>query len=327
MPFVLHPSGYCVWFNDKSKGNLITGEACPICKRTAGHHYQCLHYKQKETTGASSRPKLYNAISVLWVRSPSCKFITFTLPSRPGEKTYQVSPHCEKTGDLAVTRIFSKMLHAIKARIERSSPPNGVRKFSYVWTSEAQMKRQEKFGGVGDLHFHLVTNSFIPIAWLQSTWASYFPGSEENRNAVHVEKIPLGIKSIPAYLVKYLGKGSPRQIFSRRFGSTRDLSALVPIQVKTLPASLQPITAKMFTRPDGYEVTSYCFDTSEILRLYSPYMVDEKAFQGTRAGRNFTQAAINSRKFKREVVQNQQRYAQEHGLIWPGSLVGLSKST
>ncbi len=326
MPFVLHPSGYCVWFNQSSGANLITGVKCPECKRTAGHKYTCTQFKESETGGRSSRPKLYNSTAVLWARDHDIKFFTFTLPSRPGHKTYQIDPHCKDTGDLQVTATFSKLLESVAVRIKREAPPNGRTKFSYVWVAEAQMARQEKFGGIGDLHFHLVTNAYIDIRWIQALWSSYFP-DPENRNSVHLEPIPTNVRSIPAYLCKYLGKGSNRQIFSRRFGCSRDLSALEPIHIQYLPAAIQPITQKIVTQPNGYESCLYYFNTAETLEIYSRYMIDEKNFKGTRQGQNFTPSAIASRAFKRERVQTAKAYRQKHGIIeFPGT-VGSSYST
>lgn len=317
MPFVLHPSGYCVWFNENSTGNLITGVGCPICKRVAGHKIDCPHYVEKDTTGASSRPKLYNATSVLWAQSKKVYFITFTLPSRPGAKTYQVSPHCDDTGDLAITQIFSKQLEAIARRYKRRG-----QRFSYVWISEAQMKRQKKFGGIGDLHFHLVTNQRIDIKWLQAAWSGYFQETP-SRNSVHVESLPSGINSIPAYLVKYLGKGAARRIFSRRFSCSRDLSRLAPIHVTHIPDDLKAITQKIVTTETGYEVCMYFFNTQEILEQYGAYMIDEKDYQVTRSGAKFSKSAIESRRFNREIKQNQRKYAEQVGLL----PLGLSYST
>lgn len=311
----MHPSGYCVWFNDKSVGNLITGEVCPHCKRTAGHKYTCQNFTESETPGASSRPKVYNAVAILYHRSTNLNFITFTLPSKPGRQTYQVSPYCEDTGDLAVTKIFSKMMEAIAVKVKRSARPNQVSKFSYVWCSEAQMERQAKFGGVGDLHFHLVTNQYIDIQWLQATWSAYFPDCQDHRNSVHLEPIPPGINSVPAYMAKYMGKGSCRRIYSRRYGCSRDLSALVPIRLNHLPDSLQAITQKIYTQANGYESVCYYFNTAEILARYGRFMSDEKDFNVTRGGRNFTPGAIASRKFVREIKENQRRHAAEVGLI------------
>lgn len=311
MPFVLHPSGYCVWFNEKSGGNLITGVGCPVCKRTAGHHYECPHYVAKDTPGASSRPKLYNSTAILWARSKRVYFVTFTLPSRPGAKTYQRSPHCPETGDLAIAKKFSMQLEAIARQCKRRDKG----KFSYAWVSEAQMKRQKKFGGIGDLHYHLLTNQRLDIQWLQSCWNGYFPDCEPSKNSVDVQLIPKMVDSIPAYLCKYLGKGAARRIHSRRFMCSRDLSALVPIHVTHLLSDLEPITSKIVSTPTGHEVALYYFNTTEVLELYGAYMMDEKDYKGTRSGAEWTPAAIESRRFNREIKQNQRKYALETGLI------------
>jgi hypothetical protein len=226
------------------------------------------------------------------------------------------------TGDLVVTAMFSRILETISIRVKRGSPPNGIKRFSYVWVSEAQMKRQAKFGGIGDLHFHLVTNQRIDIRWLQATWASYFPWDRDNKNSVHVDPIPAGINSVPAYLSKYLGKGSARRIHSRRFSCSRDLSGLAPIHLNHLPDSLQPISQRIFQTPTGYESCIYYFNTADVLRRYARFMTDEKDFQGTRGGRNFTPSAIQSRRFTREVRQHQEQHAREVGVIrFPGSWV------
>jgi hypothetical protein len=317
LPFSLHPSGYCVWFNENSTGNLISGVACPLCRRVAGHKPDCPYYVENETTGASSRPKLYDATSVLWAQSKNVYFITFTLPSLPGKKTFQSSPHCADTGDLAITKIFSKQLEAIARRYARRG-----KRFSYVWISEAQMKRQKKFGGIGDLHFHLVTNQRIEIKWLQAAWSGYFPGAP-SKNSVHIESLPAGINSVPAYLVKYLGKGAARRIFSRRFSCSRDLSRLAPIRITHIPDDLKAITEKIITTPSGYEVCLYFFNTQEILEQYGAYMIDEKDYQGTRSGAKFSKSEIESRRFTREIKQNQRRHAEQNGLL----PLGLSYST
>lgn len=187
-------------------------------------------------------------------------------------------------------------------------------KFSYVWISEAQMKRQKKYGGIGDIHWHLLTNQRIDIKWLQSCWNGYFPGTT-SKNSVDVQLIPKMVDSIPAYLCKYLGKGSQRRIFSRRFNCSRDLSRMVPIHVSTLPGDLQPITATFVTTPTGHEVAQYYFNTGDVLELYGAYMIDEKDYKVTRGGAKFTAGEIEARRFRREIKENQRRYAEEVGLL------------
>jgi hypothetical protein len=313
VPFVLHPSGYCVWFNENSGGNLITGAACPICRRTAGHHPECLYYKDSDVTGASSRPKLYNATSILWAKNPVVYFITFTLPSRPGLKTYQASPRCPDTGDLAVTSKFSQCLDAIRLHVKRKKKNQRI---SYTWVAEIQMKRKAKYGGPGDLHFHLVTDQRLPVKWLRALWHGYFPDcNNTSGGGVDIKVIPTGVDSVPAYLAKYLGKGSDRRLFCRRFARSRDLSSLVPVHLSALPASLEPIRTTIVSQANGYETALYYFNTREILEEYGAAMMDEKKFQVTRGGREFTAAAIASRKFNREIKQNKKRYAETVGLL------------
>jgi hypothetical protein len=301
-----------VWFTEKSSGNLVPGNKCPDCGRIAGHYYTCPNFEIKEG-GKSSRSKLYNATSILSI-SDQMYFWTFTLPSRPGEKIYQVSPFDQETGDIAVTAKFSKLLEAIAIKIKRSAPPNGINKFSYAWVSEAQMKRQAKFGGVGDIHYHLVTNRRIDVQWCQSLWDSYFPGCDTWKNSVHVEPVPRDVRSIPAYMCKYMAKGSQRPIYSRRFNCSRDLSALAPIHLTWLP-DLEAITTKIVTTPTGHETAMYYFNTSQVLHRYGAVMATEKTFQTTRGGKQFTVDAIASRAFNREIKQNQAKYRLKHGLI------------
>lgn len=286
MPFVLHPSGYCVWYNPSSKNNLIVGAPCPFCGRVAGHYQECELFKESDSQSKGSRAKLYNAVSVIWAKAKTVKMFTFTLPSRQNG-TYQVSATDQETGDLAVTAKFSMLLESVAVRAKRAG-----QKFSYVWISEAQMKRQKKFGGIGDLHFHLVTDLFIDIAWIQNAWSNHVGFS---KTSVDVQLIPKHVKSIPAYLVKYLGKGSQRYIYSRRFSCTRDLSAFVPVQLRAPPPELEPETERIITQKNGYETCLYFYNTSDVLELYGSLMQDEKRFNVKRTDKNFTETAILDR--------------------------------
>lgn len=330
MPFVLHPSGYCAWYNESSGGNLLIGTACPVCHKVAGHHFTCKFFKHEEQTGSNSRPKLYNATSLLWHKSQSIKFFTFTLPGATVESVcdckvcrsgnnneritakgvFQTTATCELTGDLAVTAKFSMLLENISVNVKR----NSGEKFSYVWVSEAQMKRQKKFGGIGDIHYHLVTDAYVDIRWLQAAWSNH---TGHSKNSVDVQSIPKNVRSIPAYLVKYLGKGSQRFIYSRRFSCSRDLSSMVPVHMRFLPTDLVPISEKIITQPNGYETCLRYYNTSEIIERFGKVMHLEKDFKTKQSDRNFTASAIEGRKFKRDRVQRQQQYEQEQGLI-PG---------
>lgn len=304
MPFVLHPSGYCVWYNESSKGNLITGAPCPVCRKVAGHSTSCIYFQEKNDKAINSRPKLYNATSILWHKNPDIKFFTFTLPSRE-RGTYQVSATDEVTGDLAVASKFSMLLENVSVNVKR----NSGEKFSYVWISEAQMKRQKKFGGIGDIHYHLVTDAWVDIKWIQARWNDLT--GIESKNSVDVQSIPRSVRSVPAYLVKYLGKGSQRYIYSRRFACSRDLSALVPIKFNTVPDGITPVSQKVISQPNGWETCLYFFNTREIIDRFGPLMRDEKNFDVKRTDKNFTKKAISDRAEIRAWKQMQDAHKEQ----------------
>jgi len=315
MPFRLHPSGYCAYYNESGNENLKPGKSCIFCGRVAGHAHDCPDFITypgdgrgvKQVAGSTSRGSLFNAVSVLWHKSRVKSFITFTLPSlRDG--VYQRSPVCEHTGDLAVTKKFSKVLEAYKIRVKRT----WGEKMSYVWVSEAQMQRQEKFGGCGDLHFHLVVNQdlknnagrfidYDTFRWLQSLWCRHI-GAEAN-NCVHVDNIPGELNSIPAYLSKYLGKGAQRRIISRRFAASRDLTNYKPVTLQDFPAV--DLVRSVEKQAEGFKYVMHYFNTSQVLDTYGAHMEDESRFTNTTLGRasdlNAEQAAIRAEN-KRERI-------------------------
>jgi hypothetical protein len=307
---MLHPSGYCAHFHESAKKNLIAGFPCPECKKVAGHKPTCPLYN--ETTAnenfKSTRSKLYNATAILWHRSPSVNFFTFTLPSRSNTGIYQNSTACETTGDLAITRTFSKLLENVSVNIKRNNPETVNRqtgeitkaKFSYVWVSEAQMLRQKKFGGIGDIHFHLVTGSYVPIVWLTNHWSELL--QVESKNCVHVDHIPTSINSIPAYLAKYLGKGAQRSILSRRIGTTQDLSGFAPLKFNVLPVGTIE-KEQHFSTPSGYETSMYYFNTSQVLEIYGDLMQDEKRLKNTSSNKHFSNDQIAWRDVARKRKQ------------------------
>jgi hypothetical protein len=298
MPFVLHPSGYCVYYNDASAKNLKPGEPCLFCKKVAGHSRTCPLYVEKVDDNKTSRVKLFDRSAILWARASAqgndIKFFTFTLPSINGQKIYQTSSTCRYTGDIAVTSQFSKLLENCSVVIKR----HRKEKFSYVWVSEAQQQRQEKFGGVGDLHFHLVTDSFIPVEWLRDSWNSLL--GTDSKNCVHVDAIPTSVRMLPNYLAKYMGKGTQRKILSRRFSCTRDLSSFAPITFKRLPHDLTCEKETHFTTPKGYDVSMYYFNTTEVLEQYGAEMQHQASISGTASDSNFTPDQIEWRSMKRD---------------------------
>ncbi len=270
----------------------------------AGHSFTCEFYKYKEEKTGSSRPKLFDATSVLWMKNKKRNFVTFTLPSLQNG-TYQRDVDCPETGDLIVSSKFSKVLEAWSVRTKRLGND-----FSYTWVSEAQKKRQEKFGGIGDIHFHLVVNQQLKnnsnrftdkktFDWLQNLWCEHVGVSANN--CVHVDPLPEGIKSMPSYLSKYLGKGTQRQILARQFAATRDLTRFKPISIHSLP-EIEPIHIQDIKAANGYEVTSYYFPTTDILETYGALMLDESRFNASRTDKNFTHTAIINRAIHRQRV-------------------------
>ena len=316
MPFKLHPSGYCCYFSDSTK-NLIAGCACRYCKRVAGHALDCPDYKAKEPKHTSSRSQLYNAVSVLWAKNNGTNFYTFTLPSSEGG-TYQRATDCPVSGDLAIAEKFSKVLEAWSVRVKRSG-----RKLSYVWVAEAQTKRQLKFGGVGDIHFHLVASEQVKAGafymkegkkryrmtdqntfdWLQSLWCSHV--GVNAANCVDVDYIPPAVNSIPAYLSKYMGKGTQRKILSRQFAATRDLSRFRPVTLVDLPQDCELIKTTDLVFDSGFELTQYYYRTSDVLELYGHHMARESELNGGISGKHFTPDKIMLRAFKRQQRQLQ----------------------
>lgn len=296
MPFSLHPSGYCVWFSESNGNNLTPGYPCPDCNRIAGHSVGCPAFVYREDKGKSSRPKLFNATSILWAQSKERSFITFTLPSLQNG-IYQKGVDCPDTGDLAIARKFSKTLEAYSLREKRRGSP-----MSYTWVAEAQMSRQAKYGGIGDLHYHLIVNKRIKedggrladpdtLNWLQNLWCSHI-GVDSN-NCVHVDPLPDGIDSIPSYVSKYLGKGSQRMILSRQFQCSRDLSRFKPITLKQLP-DCKLIRSHNSVTPSGFEVSMHYFKTSEVLEQYGLHMLAEGRLSTNRgSGRSVTKHALN----------------------------------
>jgi len=301
MPFSLHPSGYCVWFNESSTENLIQGFPCPDCKRIAGHSIECPAFVYREDKGKSSRPKLFNATSILWAKSQEKSFITFTLPSLD-TGTYQRDADCPLTGDLILATKFSKVLEAYAIREKRRGS-----RLSYTWVAEAQMKRMEKYGGIGDLHYHLIVNKRIKedggrlcdketLMWLQNLWCEHVGVSA--KNCVHVDPLPDGINSIPSYVSKYLGKGSQRMILSRQFAASRDLTRFKPIQLRSLP-ECDLIQQYECVTPTGYEVQVNFFNTRQVLELYGSDMAFESQIDSSRTDKNFTHTAITERQVSR----------------------------
>jgi len=343
--FVLHPSGYCVWYSPGQEKNLQKAVPCPECRRVAGHAPDCSlkpdeDLLQEKDYKPKSRAKLYDAVSVLWSQHQEKSFVTFTLPSyesktiipvsdgssrsaqnRTSTGVYQLSTTDPDTGDLAIAQAFSRTLEAWKKKVSRQRDyyvdattgrrtkmqdlPNGERilrtkqlhesgqrlqSLSYVWVAEAQMKRLEKYGGVGDLHYHLIVNKklkhdngnwadYETFQWLQDNWNSQLGTSA--RNCVDVKPIPERVNSIPSYLSKYLGKGHQRRIVSRSFQATQDLTMYAPIHLNSIPeASL--VRETTFTNAQGFDINSKYFNTRDVLEQYASVMREAGTLRGVR---------------------------------------------
>lgn len=307
---MLHPSGYCVYYHQKAADNLKPGEPCLWCSKVAGHKPTCPLFVEKDCENKGSRVKLFDRTAILWARASAkntdIKFFTLTLPSAEGKKTFQRSATCPETGDIAVTAYFSKLLEAAVINVKR----HRKEKLSYVWVSEAQKERQKKFGGVGDLHFHLVTDSHMPVEWIRDSWNRLL--GTDSKNCVHLDLIPTGVKMLPNYLAKYMGKGAQRKIYSKRFNSTRDLSGFAPITFKQLPSDLTCEKETHFTTPKGFECSMYYFNTTEVLEQYGGLMQAAAALNVSSSDPNFTPSEIAWRAMKRGHGQKSKKLRQEY---------------
>lgn len=308
MPYKLSPSGFCVYYteSDHSRNNLLAGRACYHCKRVAGHSLTCPEYKFNENVGNSSRPNLFNACAVLWAHPGPTNFLTFTLPSRD-ENVFQRASDCPTTGDLIIAEKFSRVLEAYKVRLSRRG-----KKLSYVWVSEAQMKRQEKYGGIGDIHFHLVCNQLIKndarqvvdfdtLEWLQDRWCDQV--GVIAKNCLDVQPVPRGVNSIPAYLAKYMGKGSQRKILSRRFAATRDLTKFKPITLHSLPQEIKLIRENTMNVSPTFQVNTWYFHTQETLEQYGSLFLDESNYSAPRTTKGVKPVDIIRRAIARQKAQ------------------------
>jgi hypothetical protein len=236
-------------------------------------------------------------------RTKGTNFYTFTLPSLDSG-VYQRSSTCQETGDIAIAAKFSKVLEAWSMRVKRQG-----RKLNYVWVAEAQTKRQEKFGGIGDIHFHLVASERVKgkygvtdketLNWLQSLWCEHVGATATN--CLHVDYITPQVNSMPAYMSKYMGKGSQRKILSRTYQASRDLSAIKPIKLNELPKGVDLVNQKDMYFDNGFEVTAYYFNTGQVLEVYGSDMQDEGHFTQTISNKHFTDEAIMKRKYRRDM--------------------------
>ena len=178
------------------------------------------------------------------------------------------------------------------------------------------MTRQKNYGGIGDIHFHLICNREFKnsygqlndrqtLVWLQSLWCSHV-GANAN-NCLHIDPIPSQILSIPSYLVKYFNKGSQRPILSRQYSCSQELSAFKPITLNNLP-NLDLISKHDYVTPSGFESTLYYFNTNETLDLYGVDMLDQGYQNNSPIDKRFTEEEC----LKRAIMKKQRELYPNH---------------
>lgn len=214
--------------------------------------------------------------------------ITLTLPSI-FKGIYQNSNICEATGDKAVTKNLSRFLESLQKKYYRE---HGFL-VSYVWAAERQQERKKRYGGIGDLHFHIFTNLSVKqgfyckkrkkdittkfntqlLSWMQNTWCNLLSVPFTD-NCIDIRPISGNMESVCSYIAKYLSKSDLYQvpILSKKWSSSKDLKKMKPVQSTILPDCklyrihenevLDKSTGEVFTMP------IYYFDSFEIKEKY-----------------------------------------------------------
>jgi hypothetical protein len=108
------------------------------------------------------------------------------------------------------------------------------------------------------------------------------------------------MKSVPAYLSKYLGKGVERAIISRRYQATQDLSKFVPIKLNRLPDDLDLIRESTFTTPNGFDVCQRYYNTAQTLEMYGHHFLEQSEWNASRMDKRFSPEAIIKRAITRQ---------------------------
>lgn len=168
--------------------------------------YKAPRIRKKEIS-PRSKNKVYDAMSLLYnrKRGRAVFLYTFTLP------TSQVQAGLS---DIEVGRKFSKFLNNLRTNYNLKN---------YVWISEVQTK------STGNLHYHLVTDTWLNPLKLSVMWEKYFRlyWGRKFRNSVQRDTC-YNIKQLRTYLTKYITKQSEgpkaRVINSRRVGRSEGLS-------------------------------------------------------------------------------------------------------
>jgi len=101
------------------------------------------------------------------------------------------------------------------------------KKVSFIWVVEAQKN--------GMAHLHVLVSCYIPQNWISKTWEKLGGGKIVDIRYVDVQRVR-------AYLAKYLGKDWHNHKIpkgKRRYGSSRDITLLIPPQFPLFPACLE----------------------------------------------------------------------------------------
>lgn len=176
-------------------------------------------------------------------------FITLTLPSK--------QMHSDK---VIHEKVFKEFIRAWK-RMNAD--------LLYVWKAETQAN--------GNLHYHLITNSFIHHSQLRRMWNFYCEklgyctrSKSEDPNSTDIHAVK-NIKDIAAYAVKYMSKKSEgRRVPSiRKWHCSSALLLPHPVLEGSTPASEAAFTV-FFNNNVRVWISNYCtcfFTTRESLKL------------------------------------------------------------
>lgn len=116
---------------------------------------------------------------------------------------------------------FKKFLHSIKVARDRKAKASGNEsdKIAYVWVAEIQQET------TGNVHFHVLLNHRLPIAWLTKLWA-------QANNSIDVKRID-NINHASCYIRKYMAKENST-IQGNRYGITQQLRESMKPEKKTI---------------------------------------------------------------------------------------------
>lgn len=150
-----------------------------------------------------------SAAAYWYKNSAHVNMFTFTLPAlKEGLKPT----------DVYVQKVMSKALHAT---IQACMYHGLLRR--YVWVSELQQKN-----GRMAVHYHLLTDSFIRIKWINGIWCNAL--QDVAHFAVNAVDVESNVVCGAAYITKYISKGtlSPDQgyncpVATKRYGVSKEL--------------------------------------------------------------------------------------------------------